>query len=35
LIEESKYKLEWLEFRKDKYNDWVKEQVDSFNYTEE
>jgi hypothetical protein len=35
LIEESKYKLEWIGFRKDKSNDWVKEQVDSFNYTEE
>ncbi|MDI1324516.1 MAG: UPF0158 family protein [Algoriphagus sp.] len=35
LIEESKYKNEWIEYRRDKYNDWVKEQVDSFNYTED
>lgn len=35
LIEESKYKSEWIEFRKDKYSDWVKEQVDSFNYSED
>ena len=35
LIEESKYKNEWLEFRNWKYQDWVKEQVDSFNYTED
>lgn len=35
LIEESKYKIEWLEHRKDKYSDWVKEQVDSFNYAED
>lgn len=35
LIEESKYKSEWLEYRKDKYNDWVKEQVDIFNYAED
>jgi hypothetical protein len=35
LIEESKYKNDWLEFRNWKYQDWVKEQVDSFNYTEE
>ncbi len=35
LIDESKYKPEWLEFRKGKYEDWVKEQIDSFNYAEE
>jgi hypothetical protein len=35
LIEESKYKSDWIEYRKEKYNDWVKEQVDSFNYTED
>lgn len=35
LIEESKYKTEWLEYRKDKYIDWVKEQVDIFNYAED
>jgi len=35
VIEESKYKSEWLEYRKGKYTDWVKEQVDSFNYTED
>ncbi|WP_296698997.1 UPF0158 family protein [Algoriphagus sp.] len=35
LIDESKYKNEWLEFRYSKYEDWVKEQVDSFNYSED
>ncbi|MGM0946989.1 MAG: UPF0158 family protein [Bacteroidota bacterium] len=35
LIDESKYKSEWTEYRKDKYLDWVKEQVDSFNYAED
>lgn len=35
LIDESKYKSEWNEYRKDKYKDWVKEQVDSFNYAED
>ena len=35
LIDESKYKNEWIEYRKSKYMDWVKEQVDSFNYAEE
>jgi hypothetical protein len=35
LIDESKYKSEWLEFRLSKYLDWVKEQVDSFNYSED
>ncbi|WP_297336174.1 UPF0158 family protein [Algoriphagus sp.] len=35
LIDESKYKSEWNEYRKDKYTDWVKEQVDSFNYAED
>lgn len=35
LIDESKYKNEWLEFRLSKYLDWVKEQVDSFNYSED
>jgi hypothetical protein len=34
LIEESKYKNDWIEYRKGKYQDWVKEQVDSFNYSE-
>jgi hypothetical protein len=34
-IEESKYKNDWIEFRTWKYQDWVKEQVDSFNYTED
>jgi hypothetical protein len=34
-IETSKYKTEWIEFRTFKYRDWVKEQVDSFNYTED
>ena len=35
LIDDSKYKSEWIEFRKEKYHDWIKEQVDSFNYTED
>jgi hypothetical protein len=35
LIEESKYKNDWVEYRKGKYLDWVKEQVDSFNYAED
>lgn len=35
LIEDSKYVAEWKEFRKSKYLDWVKEQVDIFNFTEE
>lgn len=35
LIEESKYKDEWMDYRKVKYQDWVKEQVDSFNYSED
>ncbi|MFC3416925.1 UPF0158 family protein [Algoriphagus hitonicola] len=35
LIDESKYKSEWNEYRKEKYRDWVKEQVDSFNYAED
>ena len=35
LIEESKYKEEWVDYRKGKYSDWVKEQVDSFNYAED
>ena len=35
LIDGSKYKTDWAEYRKGKYEDWVKEQVDSFNYSEE
>ncbi|MDF2158813.1 UPF0158 family protein [Algoriphagus sp. CAU 1675] len=35
LIDESKYKNDWVEYRKMKYQDWVKEQVDSFNYSED
>ena len=34
LIDESKYQEDWAEYRKSKYQDWVKEQVDSFNYAE-
>ena len=34
LIDESKYQEDWAEYRKSKYRDWVKEQVDSFNYAE-
>ncbi|MGY6741962.1 MAG: UPF0158 family protein [Cecembia sp.] len=36
LIDSSgKYKDKWITYRLDKYKDWVKEQVDSFNYAEE
>lgn len=35
LIDGSKYKNDWVEYRKGKYLDWVKEQVDAFNYAEE
>lgn len=35
LIDGSKYKAEWTEYRKGKYQDWVKEQVDSINYSED
>jgi hypothetical protein len=30
-----KYKDKWETYRLDKYKDWVKEQVDIFNYSEE
>jgi len=36
LIDSSgKYKDKWVEYRLQRYKDWVKEQVDSFNYAEE
>lgn len=36
LLDDSrKYKDQWLDFRLGKYKDWVKEQVDSFNYSED
>ena len=35
LIDGSKYKDEWVSYRNGKYHDWVKEQVDSFNYAED
>ncbi|WP_100629271.1 UPF0158 family protein [Algoriphagus formosus] len=35
LIDESKYKNQWHEYRQLKYKDWVREQVDSFNYAED
>jgi mRNA-degrading endonuclease RelE of RelBE toxin-antitoxin system len=36
LIDSSgKYKDRWLEYRLQKYQDWVKEQIDIFNYSEE
>jgi hypothetical protein len=36
LIDSSgKYSEKWQEYRIGKYKDWVKEQVDSFNYAEE
>lgn len=34
LIDQSKYKSEWGEYRAGKYLDWVQELVDSFNYSE-
>jgi mRNA-degrading endonuclease RelE of RelBE toxin-antitoxin system len=36
LIDSSgKYKDRWLEYRLQKYQDWVKEQIDIFNFSEE
>ncbi|PSL05722.1 UPF0158 family protein [Cecembia rubra] len=36
LIDSSgKYNDKWVEYRMQRYKDWVKEQVDSFNYAEE
>ena len=36
LIDSSgKYSEKWQEYRIQKYKDWVKEQIDSFNYAEE
>lgn len=36
LIDSSgKYNDKWVEYRLQRYKDWVKEQVDSFNYAEE
>ncbi|RZS94793.1 UPF0158 family protein [Cecembia calidifontis] len=36
LIDSSgKYNERWIEYRLQRYKDWVKEQVDSFNYAEE
>lgn len=36
LIDSSgKYNEKWSTYRLDKYKDWVKEQVDSFNFTED
>jgi hypothetical protein len=36
LIDSSgKYNERWVEYRLQRYKDWVKEQVDSFNYAEE
>lgn len=35
LLDGSKYKGEWSEFLRGKYQDWIKEQVDSFNYAED
>ncbi|GAB3657312.1 hypothetical protein GCM10028791_29700 [Echinicola sediminis] len=36
LIEESKsYKDKWKDYRKQKYHDWVMEQIDSYNVQEE
>jgi len=36
LIDSSgKYNEKWSTYRLDKYKDWVKEQIDSFNFTED
>jgi predicted TIM-barrel fold metal-dependent hydrolase len=35
LLEGSSYKGEWSEFLRSKYHDWIKEQVDAFNYAED
>ena len=35
LLEGSSYKEEWSEFLRSKYQDWIKEQVDAFNYAED
>jgi hypothetical protein len=36
LIDSSgKYNERWVEFKLDKYKDWVMEQVDAFNYADE
>lgn len=35
LIDKSKYQAQWLAVRQMKYQDWVREQVDSYNYTED
>ena len=35
LLDGSKYKEEWTEFLRGKYQDWIKEQVDAFNYAED
>lgn len=35
LLEGSNYKEEWTEFLRGKYQDWIKEQVDAFNYAED
>ncbi|PRY86600.1 UPF0158 family protein [Mongoliibacter ruber] len=36
LIDSSgKYNEKWKEYRLSKYKDWVKEQIDSFNYAED
>ncbi len=34
VIDESKYKKDWSDFRLSRYKDWVLELVDSFNYAE-
>jgi predicted TIM-barrel fold metal-dependent hydrolase len=35
LLEGTSYKEEWSEFLRGKYYDWIKEQVDAFNYAED
>ncbi len=35
VIDGSKYQKEWKDYRLARYQDWVKELVDSFNYSED
>ncbi|MCE2707195.1 MAG: UPF0158 family protein [Bacteroidota bacterium] len=35
LLDGSAYQEEWTDYIRGKYQDWIKEQLDSFNYAEE
>lgn len=35
LIDDSKYKDRWAEYKLDKYKDWILEQVDAYNFADE